>query len=367
MIATQPIMASIEASTRYENLRPVIIQLDSDETITKATNDLQATIKSARIVNPVTKEDFIEIEKKTYSEVFIVGHGDSSGLQFISGHLTWDEVSEAIDLSLSFKHYILACYSFVLDNHPKVIRTFKGLVDVDIALVVTKATREVISLTAKESPDTNQIIVGYQKEVLNIWKNKLENNDFEFLTTISYWRGWYWDRYPGDNYNSISYDHPNRAIHSISMYSTCVRPNTQHNVHVVQLDKNVVSLIDAVYTILVLFFSVVATTYIGIALAEVLTVAALGLASIIIGVAVGILGILIHELLNLFLKDEEGAIWGVMRDIKLNKFWIWPISIEYYLKLGAVWWLGITHFLANPTIPLIVPTLTGNNRQIRTW
>ena len=370
MILNQPCLASIEASNRYEAIRPAIIQLSDDRTVVKTVNDLKTSIGKARVINPISKDELVAIEKRIHNEIFIVGHGDREGIKICTSKLKWNELREIIDQSPSFKHYILACYSSDIESHPKIIRTFNGLIDADIALTVCKATREIIFVSQKAQMTTErsvgkifplknpieEIVKSYQIQILELWVNKIQNNDFQFLT-IGWYRGLWWDRYPGTVSRPVLYDHLDRDYYGINPYSVYTRNGNNFEAR-----QDPPSVGDLYSFLLTIFIWIV-----GAVLGGLFVAAGVPIIGVIVSFLLMLLGVAAGQLLDWFLRDELGSIWNYVKDRKLHKIWFVPYAYSFYWKMGKVWWLGITLYVANPVVPLIVPCFDIPMEQVTNW
>jgi hypothetical protein len=368
MIYTQPTIASIQASNLYEILRPIIIQLDDDETVVQASNDLQALIKDAIIMTPVSKLDLIKIEKKAISEVFLVGHGEPEGVQFHSNMLEWRELEKIIDQSPSFEHYLLSCYSSQIQSHPKVLRTFHGLVDVDIAILAIQFSRELVSLVKQEAPreSINQVALSHKDQMLELWEDKLENNGFQYLGT-GWWRGLKWDKYPGTTSYPVYYDHLYRQRYSIDPDVEFEKHKPNNKIHVHQTPKHMMDLYMITEAIFYWIFVFVLEYYASLVIMALFTGVWVIVATAVVSFLLLLLGLSIDAILNGVLRDELGAVWSVVKDPKLNYLWFVPYSFQYYLKLGQCWYLNFEHLLTAPFNPIIYPDTSIPGVYVKNW
>ncbi len=256
------------------------------------------------------------------------------------------------------------------------------MVDADIALVATKATREIISASQKAQKEEilfggqkaqiatersvgkivplknpiDEIINRYNQQIFELWANKIQNNDFQFLT-IGWYRNLRWDRYPGIISHPVKYDHLDRDYYYINPYSTYTRNGDRFEA---RQDPPIVG--DLFSFLLTIFIWIV-----GAVLGGIFALAGFPIVGVIVTFLLMIMGVSINLLVNTFLKDEYGSVWNYVKDRRLHKIWFVPYAYSFSWKIGKIWWLGFTLYVGNPTVPLIVPSFDIPMEQVTNW
>ncbi|MFX0087973.1 MAG: hypothetical protein ACFFAU_20135 [Candidatus Hodarchaeota archaeon] len=195
----------------------------------------------------------------------------------------------------------------------------------------------------------NQIVNICQRQILDLWKDKLESGEFSFLTT-GYYRGMWWDRKPGSIYYPVEYDHLYRPSYSINPAYDFYK--LREKMHVWQFSKYV----DDVLLILVDIILAIIGFIPGVDI----------IASVVLAFLLILLGIDINFLVNYYLTDESGCIWGFVKDARTNYLWFIPYSISFGLKLGSVYWLGTTYIFGILN-PIIIPSFDIPLGYIKNW